>query len=420
MNESDTLFAVCTLRCGEKQSPHELPHYPLIFTERHPESGKGICLCGFVIETVTTLLSSMSVANTPAPAFALVKCIIEEQVSDAEKVVATMSFLGVRPDETSFDKQVLYNSLIGGYVKSGSIDLVSATILRCLREGNGKDLNFNDETFCQVVKGYIQTGVMKSLASLIIEAQKLESPLFEVDKSIGYGIISACINLGLSDKAHSFVGEMNAQGGSVGLGVFVPILKAYGKDIRTAEATQLVMDISTSGLQLDTGMYDMLIEASMTSQDFPSAFTLFRDMRGARIDDLKGSYLTIMTGLMENQRPELMAAFLDVVEDPRIEIKTHDWNSIIHAFCKAGAGKASSSITTWLMRSYMLSLKEVSPYAVMQVVERSQEMKIFVDKWRYKQAFMEKHKKLKVSQLRRSFRKMKALIAFKNWAGLNA
>ncbi|KAM7481064.1 hypothetical protein LguiB_005647 [Lonicera macranthoides] len=59
--------------------------------------------------------------------------------------------------------------------------------------------------------------------------------------------------------------------------------------------------------------------------------------------------------------------------------------------------------------------------AVMQVVEKSQEMKIFVDKWRYKQAFMEMHKKLKVSKLRkRNFRKIEALVAFKNWAGLNA
>ncbi|KAL6529304.1 hypothetical protein OROGR_014927 [Orobanche gracilis] len=36
----------------------------------------------------------------------------------------------------------------------------------------------------------------------------------------------------------------------------------------------------------------------------------------------------------------------------------------------------------------------------MQVMEKSQEMRIFVDKWRYKQAFMEKHKKLKVAKLR--------------------
>ncbi|KAL4320242.1 hypothetical protein GQ457_18G024550 [Hibiscus cannabinus] len=520
-------------------------------------------------ETVTALLSSMNFANTAAPAFALVRCMFKnryfvpfglwgntlvdisrksgslvaffrvfeeccriaideklnylkpdlaacnaalecccyelESVLDAEKVVATMSVLGVRPDESSFgflsylfalrglekkidelenlmvqfgfsNKQVLYNSLIGGYVKSGKIDLVSATILRSLREGNEKDLNFNVETFCQVVKVYIQNGVMKSLASLIVEAQKLESPALEFDKSIGFGIISACINLGLSDKAHSVLDEMNAQGGSVGLGVYVPILKAYSKELRTAEATQLVMDISSSGLQLDAGMYDMLIEASMTSQDFPSAFTLFRDMRDARIHDLKGSYLTIMTGLMENQRPELMAAFLDeVVEDPRIEIKTHDWNSIIHAFCKAGrledarrtfrrmtflqfepndqtylslingyvtAEKYFSVLMLWneikwkisgdkgkgikfdhnLVDAFLYALVRGGFFdAVMQVVEKSQEMKIFVDKWRYKQAFMEKHKKLKVSKLRRrSFRKMEALIAFKNWAGLNA
>ncbi|KAK8522839.1 hypothetical protein V6N13_115784 [Hibiscus sabdariffa] len=432
-------------------------------------------------------------------------CYELESVLDAEKVVATMTMLGVRPDESSFgflsylfalkglekkilelenlmvefgfpNKQVLYNSLIVGYVKSGKTDLVSRTILRSLREGDGKDLNFNDETYCQVVKGYLENGIMKSLASLIIEAQKLEPSMLAVDKSVGHGIISACINLGLSDKAHSILDEMNAQGGSVGLGVYVPILKAYCKELRTAEATQLVMDISTSGLQLDAGLYDMLIEASMTSQDFPSAFTLFRDMRDARTHDLRGSYLTIMTGLMENQRPELMAAFLDeVVEDPRVEIKTHDWNSIIHAFCKAGrledaqrtfrrmtflqfepndqtylslingyltAEKYFNVLMLWndikwkisggkekgikfdhnLVDAFLYALVKGGFFdAVMQVVEKSQERKIFVDKWRYKQAFMEKHKKLKVSKLRRrSFRKMEALIAFKNWAGLNA
>ncbi|KAL4303120.1 hypothetical protein GQ457_10G028660 [Hibiscus cannabinus] len=520
-------------------------------------------------ETLSTLLSSMNFANTAAPAFALVKCMFKnryfvpfdlwgdmlvdvsrksgslvaflrvfeeccriaideklnylkpdlaacnaalecccyelESVLDAEKVVATMTMLGVRPDESSFgflsylfalkglekkilelenlmvefgfpNKQVLYNSLIVGYVKSGKTDLVSGTILRSLREGDGEDLNFNDETYCQVVKGYLENGVMKSLASLIIEAQKLEPSMLAVDKSVGHGIISACINLGLSDKAHSILDEMNAQGGSVGLGVYVPILKAYCKELRTAEATQLVMDISTLGLQLDAGLYDMLIEASMTSQDFPSAFTLFRDMRDARTHDLRGSYLTIMTGLMENQRPELMAAFLDeVVEDPRVEIKTHDWNSIIHAFCKAGrledaqrtfrrmtflqfepndqtylslingyltAEKYFNVLMLWndikwkisggkekgikfdhnLVDAFLYALVKGGFFdAVMQVVEKSQERKIFVDKWRYKQAFMEKHKKLKVSKLRRrSFRKMEALIAFKNWAGLNA
>lgn len=520
-------------------------------------------------ETIEALLNSFKRANTAAPAFALVKCMFKnryfvpfsvwgnaiveisrkkgsfaaflrvfsencriatdekldfmkpdlaacnaalegcccqlQSVSDAEKVVGTMSVLGVKPDESTFGflgylyafkgleekitelerlmvgfcfkfRVVFRSNLISGFVKSGNLDSVSATILRGLREGGGEYFELGEETYCEVVKGFLQNGGIKALATLIIEAQKLEPSADMVDISVGYGIINACVNVGLSDKAHSILDEMNAQKGFLGLGVYLPILKAYCKEHRTAEATQLVMDIRNSGLELDVGTYDSLIEASMSSQDFQSALTLFRDMREARVSDLKGSYLTIMTGLMENNRPELMAAFLDeVVEDPRVKVGTHDWNSIIHAFCKAGrledarrtfrrmiflqckpneqtylslisgyvsAEKYFNVLMLWnevkrnvsidgekgikfdhnLVDAFLYALVKGGFFdAVMQVVEKSQEMKIFVDKWRYKHAFMETHKKLKVSKLRRrNFRKMEALIAFKNWAGLTA
>ncbi|KAL5553636.1 hypothetical protein UlMin_041037 [Ulmus minor] len=432
-------------------------------------------------------------------------CCQLESLNDAEKVVETMSVMGVRPNESSFgflaylyalkgleekiieleelmvgfgfgDKGVFRSNLIRGYVKAGNLDSVSTTILRGLREGDGECLCFGEETYGEVVKGFLQNGSIKGLATLIIEAQKLEPSDVAVDRTVGYGVISACVNIGLSDKAHSILDEMNAQEGFLGLGVYVPILKAYCKEHRTAEATQLVMDIRNSGLELDVENYDALIEASMSSQDFQSALSLFRDMREARVSDLKSSYLTIMTGLMENHRPELMAAFLDeFVEDPRVEVGTHDWNSIIHAFCKAGrledarrtfrrmiflqfkpneqtylsliSGYVSlekyfSVLMLWnevkrnvsadgekgikfdhnLADAFLYALVKGGFFdAVMQVVEKSQEMKIFVDKWRYKHAFMETHKKLKVAKLRRrNFRKMEALVAFKNWAGLNA
>ncbi|WCJ41098.1 Pentatricopeptide repeat (PPR) superfamily protein [Euphorbia peplus] len=426
-----------------------------------------------------------------------------ESVSDAQRIIEIMSVLGIKPDEWSFgflaylyalkglddkivelkclmggfgfsNKDVLYSNLISGYVRSGNLESVSETILCSLREEYGKNLTFSEETYCGLVKGFLKDGSVKSLAHLIIEAQKIENTTVGIDKSIGFGIINACVTLGLSDKAHSILDEMDAQGGIVGLGVYVPILKAYCKENRTAEATQLVMEISNAGLQLDSGSYDSLIEASMAGQDFQSAFTLFRDMRESKNPDLKGSYLTVMTGLMENHRPELMAAFLDeVVDDPRVEVKTHDWNSIIHAFCKAGrledakrtfrrmtflhfepndqtylslingyvtAEQYFTVLMLWndvkrklsndknemkfnqnLVDAFLYALVKGGFFdAVMQVVEKSQEMKIFVDKWKYKQAFMETHKKLKVSKLRKkSFRKMEALIAFKNWAGLN-
>ncbi|XP_004490216.1 pentatricopeptide repeat-containing protein At1g69290 [Cicer arietinum] len=432
-------------------------------------------------------------------------CFHLQSVTDADRVVGIMSNLRVKPDEFSFgflaylyalkelqdkidelkvlmgefgysNNKCFFSNLISGYVKSGNLASAELTIFSSLNDRDGEYWNFDRDTFCVLVKEYLQKGNVKGLANLIIEAQKLETSNIKVDDSIGFGIVSACVSIGLSDKAHSILDEMNALGGSVGLGVYVPILKAYCKENRTAEATLLVMEISSSGLRLDMATYDALIETSMSGQDFQSAFSLFRDMREARIPDLKGSYLTMMTGLMENHRPELMAAFLDeVVEDPRIEVGTHDWNSIIHAFCKSGrledarrtfrrmmflqfepndqtylslingyvsAEKYFDVMMLWnevkrklpvdgqkgvkfdqnLVDAFLYAMVKGGFFdAVMQVVEKSKEMKIFVDKWRYKQAFMETHKKLKIARLRKkNFRKMEALIAFKNWAGLNA
>ncbi|WOL14453.1 pentatricopeptide repeat-containing protein [Canna indica] len=423
-------------------------------------------------------------------------------VADAERVLKLMSTMGLSPDLQSFgslaflyafrglenriveldnlmdalnfsNKMIYFKNLISGYMKAGSFELVSSVILRALKERHDSTSYVLDEETCrEVVKGFADGGRIKDLAGLIIEAQELESSQqsVEVDRSVGFLIVNACVGLDHLDKAHSILDEMNAQGASVGLGVYSSILKAYCKEQRTAEAAQLVTEISGAGLQLDSSSYDALIDASMSTQDFQSAFSLFRDMREARIADLKTSYLTIMTGLTENNRPELMASFLDtVVDDPRIEIATHDWNSTIHAFCKVGrfedarrtyrrmlflryqpnnqtylslingyvsAEKYFSVLLLWtdirkkdfvqfdhgLVDAFLYAMVKGGFFdAAMQVVEKAQELKIFIDKWRHKQAFMEKHKKLRVAKLRwRNFRKMEALIAFKNWAGLSA
>lgn len=420
-------------------------------------------------------------------------------VSDAERVMEIIASLGLSPDLDSFgslaylyawksnenrileldqlldalsfkDKMVFFKNLICGYLKSCNFEQVSNVLLRGTKERSDENGNFlGEETFVEIVKGFVENGRIKDLASLIIETQELEiEKAIGVDTSVGFGIVNACIGLGFMDKVHSILDEMNARGASVGIGVYSSILKAYCKEQRTAEAAQLVSEIGAAGFKLDSESYDCLIDASMSAQDFQSAFSLFREMREARVPDLKMSYLTIMTGLTENKRPELMASFLDtVVDDPRIEIATHDWNSIIHAFCKVGRledarrtyrrmvflryepnsqtylslingyvalEKYFSVLILWnevrrkgiefdhnLVDALLYALVKGGFFdAAMQVIQKCQEMKIFVDKWRHKQTFMETHKKLKVAKLRRrNFRKMEAVIAFKNWAGLN-
>ncbi|RCV27690.1 hypothetical protein SETIT_5G344900v2 [Setaria italica] len=420
-------------------------------------------------------------------------------VADAERVLETMSAIGVSPDVESFgslaflyawrgvpsrvdeldtlldalgfSKKGFFKNLVSGYLKSKSFELVSSLILRAVKELRVADGNgFDPETYSEVAQCFVDHARIRELGQLIIQAQEIEltqQPM-SVEDSVGFGIVNACVELGLLNKAHSILDEMTAQGASVGLGVYSSILKAYCKEQKTAEAAQLVAEISAAGLQLDASSYDALIDASMTAHDFQSAFALFKDMREARLPELRSSYLTIMTGLTENNRPGLMASFLDsVVDDPRIEIATHDWNSIIHAFCKVGrledakrtyrrmvflrfepnnqtylslingyvsAEKYFNVLILWtevrrkgaefnheLIDAFLYALVKGGFFDMaMQVIDKAQEFKIFIDKWRYKQAFMETHKKLKVAKLRkRNFRKMEALVAFKNWAGLN-
>ncbi|KAK3165672.1 hypothetical protein QOZ80_1AG0036220 [Eleusine coracana subsp. coracana] len=414
---------------------------------------------------------------------------------DAERVLETMSAVGVSPDVESFgclaflyawrgvpsrvdeldklldalgfSKKGFFKNLVGGHLKVCSFESVSSVILRALKEA--KDSNaFDEESYSEVTQCFIDNGRVKELAQLIIQAQEIEltQQSLPVEDSVGFGIVNACIKLGLLNKAHSILDEMTTQGASVGLGVYSSILKAYCKEQKTAEAAQLVAEISSAGLRLDAGSYDALIDASMTAHDFQSAFALFKEMREARLPELRTSYLTIMTGLTENNQPGLMASFLDsVVDDPRIEVAAHDWNSIIHAFCKVGrledakrtyrrmvflrfepnnqtylslingyvsVEKYFNVLILWtevrkgaefnheLIDAFLYALVKGGFFDMaMQVIEKAQECKIYVDKWRHKQAFMETHKKLKVAKLRkRNFRKMEALIAFKNWAGL--
>ncbi|PWA55236.1 pentatricopeptide repeat (PPR) superfamily protein [Artemisia annua] len=65
---------------------------------------------------------------------------------------------------------------------------------------------------------------------------QLESKTVLVDNSVGHGIVNACVNIGLLEKAHGVLDEMNVQGGFVELGVYVSILKAYGNEHRTTDA----------------------------------------------------------------------------------------------------------------------------------------------------------------------------------------
>eukprot|EP01018_Ginkgo_biloba_P031652 Gb_34895 [translate_table: standard] len=325
--------------------------------------------------------------DTSAFNAALNACLALGYAAQAEGLIERMSLMGVKADGRSFglmaqlyaknglteklvnlDKvmnqhkvipdQQFYGSLVSGYLNLGNLGAAAEVVLLMLQRACDKcsdpagqvSLESDDESsvlkagffpdeqiYNMLVKGFLEIGTIKDLAKFIIKTQEVEGKILATDQTSGAGIINACVNLGWLDKAHSILDEMSAQGAPVGLGVYSSLLKAYCKEQRTTEATQLVSDVNAAGLELNPSSYDAVIDVCMTAQDFKAAFALFRDMRESGVASLKTSYLTIMTGLTENHRPELMAAFLDeVVVDPRVEVGIHDWNSIIHSFCKLG------------------------------------------------------------------------------------
>ncbi|KAH0897391.1 hypothetical protein HID58_046959 [Brassica napus] len=364
-------------------------------------------------DTLLTLLQSMKLAKAASPALTLVECMFKNRFF------------------VPFD-------LWGGLVidicrESGTL----ASFLKVFKESCRLS---TDEKL-----GYMKPDLAACNASLEACCLQMESltdaeSVIESMSVIGvkpdestFGFLAYLYaRKGLKEKIKELESLMDGRSG--GIGVYVPILKAYCKENRTAEATQLVTEISSTGVQLDVETYQALIEASMTKQDFVSALTLFRDMRETRVTDLKGSYLTIMTGLLENQRPELMAAFVEeVLEDPRVEYEPNHqtYLSLINGYVsceryfevvvlwkefKEGKAKLDHALADAFLNSLV---KGGFFGTAMQVVEKCKEMKIFVDKWRYKAAFMEALKKLRLPKLRkRKMKKVEFLDAFRNWVGL--
>lgn len=102
----------------------------------------------------------------------------------------------------------------------------------------------------------------------ILESQQLKSKTVFVDNYVGHGIVNACVNIGLLEKTHGVLDEMNVQGGFVQLGFYVSILKAYGNEHRTTDTAQLVSEMCSLGLELDVSNFDTGKDMFMFGQEF--------------------------------------------------------------------------------------------------------------------------------------------------------
>ncbi|KAI3946111.1 hypothetical protein MKX01_024867 [Papaver californicum] len=192
-----------------------------------------------------------------------------------------------------------------------------------------------ERIYARFVKAFLEAGKVKELAEFLINADKEDSPV-PSENSVVVRVINACITLGWLDQAHDLVDEMWFAGVRIGASIYSSLLQAYYKENQTTEMTSLLRDARKAGVQLNFSCYEALIESWVLENDPTSALNISKEMKETKISEpILPEFEMLMSSSAESGCAGLMVELMEEIkEGRRADYEVHDWNSIIHFFCK--------------------------------------------------------------------------------------
>ncbi|KAH7666214.1 Tetratricopeptide-like helical domain-containing protein [Dioscorea alata] len=196
-------------------------------------------------------------------------------------------------------------------------------------------LHPTDKIYAKLVRAFLEADKVSDLAAFLITASKEDSPA-SIENSAVVQVINACISLGMLDQAHDLLDEMRFSGVRVGSSVYSVLLKAYCKENRQGDVMALLRDARKAGVQLDSSCYETLIQSRVHHKDSGGALHLFKEMKESNLPR-SGShgFEMLVEGCSGSAEASLMAKLLEEIKDNQsVNCGVHDWNSIIHFFCK--------------------------------------------------------------------------------------
>ncbi|CAJ1904227.1 unnamed protein product [Sphenostylis stenocarpa] len=328
--------------------------------------------------------------------------------------------------------------------------------------------------YVKLVKALLEAGKTKDLVAFLLKAEREDSP-FSNDNSVLVHVMNTCISLGWLDQAHDLLDEMRLAGVRTGSSVYSSLLKAYCRANRAADVTSLLRDARIAGIQLDSSSYEAMIQSRVLQQDTKGALQLFKERKEARIPRVTQRNFDMMDNDgAETDEAGLMTKLLqEIKEGQRVDCGVHDWNNVIHFFCKKrlmqdaekalkkmrslghspnaqtfhsmvtgyaatggkyqevtelwGEMKASSISMTFdqeLLDSVLYTFVRGGFFVrAIEVVSVMEKGNMFVDKYKYRMLFLKYHKSLYKGkapkfQTESQLNKREAGLAFKRWIGL--
>ncbi|XP_074264940.1 pentatricopeptide repeat-containing protein At1g03100, mitochondrial [Silene latifolia] len=333
-----------------------------------------------------------------------------------------------------------------------------------------------DTAYVKIAKSFLESGKTKDLAEFLIKVERKEAPSSADDSALVH-VINTCISLDWLDQAHDILDEMRFAGIRTSSSVNSSLLKAYCKANRTKEVMSLLQEVRRSGIQLDASCYESLIELRVQHKDSLGALNLFKEMKEAKIPRAgHQEFEVLVEGCAQSGEAGLMAKLLqEIKEGERVDCGVHDWNNVIHFFCKkrliqdaekalkkmrslghtpnaqtfhslvtgyaAIGGKYTEVAELWgemksLASSTQMKFDQELLDSVLytfvrggfffranEVVAMMEKKNMFIDKYRYRTLFLKYHRTLykgksPKSESETQFKRREAALSFKKWVGL--
>ncbi|KAL6883647.1 hypothetical protein ACP4OV_011061 [Aristida adscensionis] len=337
-------------------------------------------------------------------------------------------------------------------------------------------LHPTETMYAKLVKAFLETGKISALALFLVKASKEESPV-STKSSFVVQVISACISLGLLEQAHDLLDEMRFSGIRVGSSIYSSLLKAYCKEGKhDDDITALLKDAQQAGIQLDASCYEDLIQSRVRHNNTTGALHLFKELKNLNVLESGHKEFRMLAQGYDNNEAALTNRLVEEVRNGHmVDHAVHDWNNVIHFFCKkrlmhdahralnkmralghlpnaqtfhslvtayaAIGGKYVEVTDLWGEMKVMANsssmkfdqeLLDSLLYCfvrggfflrAMEVIEMMEKYKMFIDKYKYKSLWLKYHRTLykgkapKV-QTEAQLKRREAALHFKRWIGL--
>nr|UPT48493.1 pentatricopeptide repeat protein AaPPR178 [Agave angustifolia] len=203
------------------------------------------------------------------------------------------------------------------------------------------------------MKGYMKDGRIDDVVRVIRAMQQEPDPASHPDHVTYTTVISALVNAGAIERAHSVLAEMISAGVPPNRVTYNVLLKGHCQQLQLDKAKELIREMAErADIEPNVVSYNILIDGCILMDDSAGALKYFNEMRERGIAPSKVSYTTLMKAFALSGQPKLAnKVFDEMTKDPRVKVDRVAWNMLVEGYCRLGLIEEAKKIVERMKES---------------------------------------------------------------------